>query len=361
MGYIKKFDFKKLIKDLLGIISIPFLLYGITIVLTIKKVIGDDLIKILGIDIDKGPYYLLSDIIGNSRYGDVVLTILLILLIAFLLIVIIYYIVNNFHERLLMIEHNSLNQVNFKINKNDIDEYILKKYRINQYDIFHNKELLSEDRIISAIASTKKHINHIRENIKNGYSLGYAGIANIPITFMLGYEVGDENSCLYFHQRRKAGEKKYFDKVKKQDYIETLNLTCEKPNDALEPGKLLLIISMSKRIEDQHFKDVIEDNDYIISFSTNNINYDVITSLDQIEDYIDTIFKYITPIEAMENITEIKICMATPSIFIYALASKFSKTQDKDIVIYHFEGDTYPWGININKGVPVINNLSSLE
>ena len=55
-----------------------------------------------------------------------------------------------------------------------------------------------------------------------------------------------------------------------------------------------------------------------------------------------------------ENITQIKICIAASSAFIFALGTKFSKTQNKETVIFHYEKDTYPWGINVYRKTPVI-------
>lgn len=52
------------------------------------------------------------------------------------------------------------------------------------------------------------------------------------------------------------------------------------------------------------------------------------------------------------NIVQIKICIAASSAFIFALGMKFSKTQNKENVIFHYEKDTYPWGVNVHKGKP---------
>ena len=50
----------------------------------------------------------------------------------------------------------------------------------------------------------------------------------------------------------------------------------------------------------------------------------------------------------------IKICIAASSAFIFALGMKFSKTQNKETVIFHYEKGTYPWGVNVHKRIPVI-------
>ena len=97
-----------------------------------------------------------------------------------------------------LIEHNSINQMNFRVEKSCKDDYILVPYRLDQYNIF-NSNLPLEEMIISAISNLELHIDKIKEKIVRGRCLsGYAGIANIPMTFLLGYELGDENRKLYF-------------------------------------------------------------------------------------------------------------------------------------------------------------------
>ena len=103
-------------------------------------------------------------------------------------------------------------------------------------------------------------------------------------------------------------------------------------------------------------KDVLENNDYILKYSLGVINYDVVDTAKQINEYANKIVSDIAKIQKQSNIYEIKICVAASSAFIFALGTKFSKTQNIDTIIYQFKNNTYPWGINVTKGIPVITN-----
>ena len=88
------------------------------------------------------------------------------------------------------------------------------------------------------------------------------------------------------------------------------------------------------------------------------ISYDVVDSAHQINTYTNIILAKIAEIQKNPNITQIKICVAASSSFIFALGTKFSKTQNKDTIIFHYENNRYPWGINVNEHKPVIVNKS---
>ena len=89
------------------------------------------------------------------------------------------------------------------------------------------------------------------------------------------------------------------------------------------------------------------------------IGYDIVDSSKQLNQYADQIISDIAAIEKAANISSIKICVAASSAFIFGLGTKFSKTQDKDIIIYHFQNSAYPWGINVTRKCPAIVGIKA--
>ena len=200
MIYIKRFDFKKMFKATFGVLSIPFSFIGIIEILHIKGVIGDIWIKLLGIDQKEGLYYGLTILSSKWKHSDAVMWILLSFSLFLIIVQIVYFLYENRLESILLIEHNSRNQMYFKINKECRDSYIIVPYKLNQYTTF-NSNLPLEEKLNIAISELENHVDIINDKIGKGkYWAGYAGIANIPMTFMLGYELGDENRKLLFHK-----------------------------------------------------------------------------------------------------------------------------------------------------------------
>ena len=314
----------------------------------------------MGIDVENGLYYGLSNIVSCWKYGKIILWILLMFFGSYIVAQIVCFLKENRQERILLIEHNSINQMNFRVEKACKEDYILVPHRLDQYNIF-NSNLPLEEMIISAISNLESHIKQIKEKIVKGKCLsGYAGIANIPMNFMLGYELGDENRKLYFH---KYHGKKTPDKLKDDAFhllregVSQLPFKYEvvKEMDPTKEGKILLLIQLTQPIKEPDYSAVIEENDFVIKFYVSDtIDYDIINSSSQIDEYADTILCWIADRQKDTNITQIKICIAASSAFIFALGTKFSKTQNKETVIFHYQKNTYPWGINVYRKTPVI-------
>lgn len=358
--YIKKFNFKKMFKSLFGILSIPFSLFCIIDILYIKEIIGDTWIKILGIDQETGPYYGLTILANKWKHSDVFMWILVFAFFMIIIIQIVCFLYENRLEQILLIEHNSLNKMYFKINRECKDSYIIVPYRLDQYATF-NSNLPLEERLNIAISELENHVDRINDKIGKGkYWAGYAGIANIPMTFMLGYELGDENRKLLFHKYhgRKTPAKLKDDSfylLKEEVRRFAFKDEIIKKSDIEKKGKLLLLIELTQPIREADYKDIWEENDYIIKFHiADTINYDVVDSSNQIDEYTDEILHWVAENQKNPNIVQIKICIAASSAFIFALGMKFSKTQNKETIIFHYEKDTYPWGINVHKRIPVI-------
>ena len=197
--YIKRFNLRKASKAVVGLITIPLACKVLIDILNIKKIIGDKWIHAFGIDKKNGIYYILNKCIDLGNYQDLLYGIIVFLCISVIVVQIVLFCKNNLQEKVLIVLHNSLNQISFRFSGELQNEYIVKKICFNQYDTFQSN-LPIREMINRAITEVDLKVSEIRQFIAQGYYIGYAGIANIPATFMLGYELGDENAKIYFHK-----------------------------------------------------------------------------------------------------------------------------------------------------------------
>jgi hypothetical protein len=131
-----------------------------------------------------------------------------------------------------------------------------------------------------------------------------------------------------------------------------------KVNNDHDTGDLLVIIQLTQPIKETDLVGVLGSNDYILRYEVpGQIDYDIIDSAKQTNEYAQQIVSDIAEIQKKSNILKIKICVAASSDFVFALGTKFSKTQNIDIVVYQFDKGKYPWGINVTKKTAVINNM----
>lgn len=358
--YIKKFKYKLKWAAIIGsLVNVGLLLYSIKIFFMILYRIngsGSLLASFCNYDEKTGYYFIINNIYNNGQ-GIKLLWLILIMDIVVIILMLLWLVKKNAKRKLLIIEHSSLQKMHFTYDEKELGDYADKRLSINQYETFNNRKIPTQGKVSLAITEINNKISEILDYVDKGYQVGYAGIANIPATFMLGYELGDENKKLFFHKRRDNAADDDFHLLK-DDPRQLTFISHVTKNDPMKNGKILLLIQLTQPIKEADFQGVLEDNDYIIKYEIpQTVNYDVVDSSRQINDYTNRILSDIAEIQKNPNITQIKICVAASSAFIFALGTKFSKTQNKDIVIFHYQNDTYPWGINVTKRIPVVKEV----
>lgn len=323
--------------------------------LNIKDIIGDKWIHVFGIDKENGLYYALNQCVKLGWIHNIIYAGVFLVCILVIGVQIFVFCRNNLQERLLVVMHNSLNQTNFRFGSELKNEYIVRKMSFNQYDTFHSN-LPTTELINRTIAEVDLKAEEIKIYIDKGYQVGYAGIANIPTTFMLGYELGDENSKIYFHkyhgrQTNINLKDDRFHKLGRKNMRGTFEKeTLQESSDLTRPGNIVLLISLTQPIKEPDYTSIVGDNDYVFKYKTSDkIDYDVIDSENQIDEYTDQIISDISEIQKQSNINEIRICVAASGAFVFGLGTKFSKTQNKTTIIFHFQNSKYPWGINVTE------------
>lgn len=314
------------------------------------------LMPFIGYTKDSKFYYLFNGI-HQMKNGVKILSIGLLIDIVIIIVLFLYLIQKNLGEKLLVIEHTSLQNMSFTYDLSEMDDYVEKRFKINQYKTISDITLRPEDKIVKLIKEIDEKVIEINKYIDNDYQIGYAGIpvGNIPCVFLLGYKLDDANKKLYFHKFRNNGLDDNFHIMRDEPCSISLVLD-QVQNNPNKTGKILVIIQLTQPIKNEELEGVIEDNDFILRYSIpNQIDYDIVSTARQINEYVDQIVKDISERQKV-NITAIKICVAASSDFIFALGTKFSKTQNIDTIIYQFDRTGYSWGINVTRELPVINS-----
>lgn len=353
--YIKTFNVKKASKAVLSLFTIPFFSKIMIDILNIKNIIGDKWIHAFGIDKKNGTYYILNKCVELGEIHNLIFVGIFLVCVLVIGIQIVAFCRSNIQERMLVIMHNSLNQTNFRFNSELQNEYIVKKMSFNQYQTFHSNLPVAQ-LINRTITEVDLKAEEIRQYIAKGYRVGYAGIANIPTTFMLGYELGDENSKIYFHKYHGSQTNinlrdDRFHKLGRKNIRGTFEKEIlQESSDLARPGNIVLLVSLTQPIKEPDYTSIVGDNDYVFKYKiSDKIDYDVIDSENQIDEYTDQIISDISEIQKQSNINEIRICVAASGAFVFGLGTKFSKTQNKTTIIFHFQNSKYPWGINVTE------------
>lgn len=303
-------------------------------------------------------YYVTSEI-HKSKHEKLYLYLLFATALVFFSISLVVLLRENMGKKLLIIEHSSIQKMNFSYDKAELEEYAVKKIEINQYNTINNSTLSLEAKVPLLITEIYNVLPQINNYVEKHYQVGYAGIpvGNVPSAFMLGYELDDANKKLYFHKNRSSNIDDNFHLLK--DAHSSIKLIVNKQeNREYDIGDLMVIIQLTQPIKDNDLDGVLGNNDYILRYEVpEQIDYDIIETAEQANKYAQQIVSEIAKIQKRSNISKIKICIAASSDFIFALGTKFSKTQNIDIIVYQFDKGRYSWGINVSKGTAVINDM----
>lgn len=313
---------------------------------------------LLGYNQDTPCYYLVNEI-NKNKHGNMYLGIIFVIVGSIFVLSFLWLIQQNIGKKLLIIEHSSLQSMSFSYDKEKLEEYVIKKIPINQYKTISDSTLSLEAKVSLLITEICNVLPKINNYVAKHYQVGYAGIpvGNIPSAFMLGYELDDANKKLYFHKNRNNPLDDNFHILK--DVHSSIKMRLNKQeNDECDSGDLMVIIQLTQPIKNTDLAGILESNDYILRYEVpEQIDYDIIESAEQANNYAQQIVNDIAEVQKKSNICKIKICIAASSAFVFALGTKFSKTQNIDIVVYQFDKDKYSWGINVTNRTVVINNL----
>lgn len=254
-------------------------------------------------------------------------------------------------DKIFLIKHSSLNHMQIDIKKEENTEY-------QEFDFYQVHSLMQnakKEEIEEAINECKECIKRVQTALSNKQHLGYAGIAHTPLIFFLGFKIGDENIVKLFHKRRDNAEEK-FRKLSNMEYAEQLKKSIVQSTD-ISGGRLILCISTTFEILRENIQCIVTSSDYVLSYQTVNLGYDVIYSSKQINDYVQKIHAEVHQICDEYHIAVIEICISSSVAFTFALAQTFSANHDPEIIVYNYVGQSevkYPWGINITKEIPVL-------
>lgn len=343
-----RFDYVKFIKDIRKqVIATSFII--IVIILVNKDIINKSFMELFSINQENRIFKILFSIPHYEILGVDFLWIIFFICVLLFGISIYSFYKDYCNNNLLLIEHNSLNAMNFKIDKSELKNYSIKELKLNQYQIMGDEKLNLGDKIAAAIDNQINFLEQVKNLLSKGYDIGYVGIAHTPFIFLLGFMLGDENSIKIFHKYRDGIKDDKFYLLSYLGYSERFRKNCVHKEKF---DTILLCIQTTFEILDDDIVHICEDNDYVLRYSTVNKEFDVINSTKQINDYVKSIKNDLHEICKLNNVKKIKICIASSVAFTFALAQSFSSNHDPEIEVFHFDTkdeQKYVWGINITK------------
>lgn len=243
-----------------------------------------------------------------------------------------------------IIAHSSMSEVQF------IPE-TYNKYKVEEINLVDDMRDIDNnyDNIKYAINKQDKFIEEIKRNIDIKYDYGYMGIAHTPLIFRIGNQLGDEVSIKLFHKYR-TGNNKKFKELNNDMHFKVLQIEYEILNR--DSNELIVGLATTFPIKIDELNVLKPNNKNIIIFKSEELGFDVITSKNQIDEYVKFITDKVRDIVKDKNINKVHMVLSTSVSMTFALGRAISKHHDPKVIIYHFDQNNqrkYTWGIDIFK------------
>jgi len=237
-------------------------------------------------------------------------------------------------EKVLLIKHHSF--------ANQLAGYnmrLFQPYKLTNVDI------KLDDKIFNIEKALRYQDDEMKKILQQPFAhYFYYGIAHTPFVFCAGFLFGDECNVRLLHKKRTNDS--VFDELKNMDN-ENLSITRSEHAPSVSSDELLLVICTSLEITDDDMLCFNPDSKHLLKFELASKSFDNISSYQQMERYRNEIYHQMREKCKNYSIKTVHIVAATSVAFTFFLGQGISETHDPDIIIYHYENSTYPWGLRV--------------
>lgn len=253
-------------------------------------------------------------------------------------------------KKLLQIAHSSIESVEYS--KFDVD---LEDYEIEQYRIAQGEELktLSKENLGHALREQGKIKEKIlqRADGRDNVEASYWGLAHIPLTFLLGYQMADKLSTSFFEWNQNSLS---WNRVKDSNIYYPELLVSKQLNQSREDVEDVVIkIGITYQVEDVTLNGLgLEEKDsYYMHLPSPTRN--AIVSVRQLNEYQAVFRKTMDEInQSYPNLKRVHVFYSGQPSLAYRLGSCLSPRMDKEILVYNYHSTSEPkynWSINMKK------------
>ncbi|MCY8636691.1 SAVED domain-containing protein [Bacillus sp. S17B2] len=225
-------------------------------------------------------------------------------------------------------------------------------YKIDQVDSMRH---LSEMGINNALFIQKKEVN----SILNRYQyddvrpevMDYYGLAHIPFTILLGYQIADKVKIGFHEWNQNKGD--WVEIKNKMEPYQKLILDKNQIQNQRDVSEIILKVGMTTSVEDDHLSGLGLDGLDTYNLHLENPGRNHIVSLQQLQEYKVKVRDTLDEINrTYPNLKKIHLFYSGQMSFAYCLGSTFSPRMDPQILVYNhvFGGSPrYNWVLPLKK------------
>lgn len=258
---------------------------------------------------------------------------------------------NTTKKTLIAIHHLSINQRASITSKPiaTLEQYEIKELLIDQTDLFRNGQLLDPREAVNRQDVLIPRLNSLLSTYPLA-SLGYFGLAHIPLMFYASSQINRQVVNVYSTDRQSGKWLALEEKGKGPK----LSIRTYRAAHLSGQTDIAILISVSARIAEDLVEDITARCAAHFHLSLKNPSLDIVTSEEQINIYALLFLKVLADIKKSYPLTErIHLFIAAPPPLVFRLGQQVSKMIDPTILVYNYsqrDDPKYGWALNIMTG-----------
>jgi hypothetical protein len=260
-------------------------------------------------------------------------------------------------QTMIQIRHSSIESVSFTAIDKDLEEYNVEEYFLNQVEEMNT---INKANLQHALKEQEKMVQRIAYRLhgSSDVEIAYLGLAHIPLSILLGYQLADKSNTTFFEWNQ---NKLLWVEIKKNSgSYPQLFLDIEETLQSVEDTKEIIIkIGITYPVTDADLSGLQLEglNRYYLHLKPPHRN--AIIDAEQLNEYQQHFRDLLDRLnQKYANLKKIHLFHSGQPSLAYRLGSSISPRMDAEVWAYNYvsaSNPRYPWAINLKKiGQPIL-------
>lgn len=257
---------------------------------------------------------------------------------------------------MIQIRHSSIESIGFSKINNDMSDYNVEVYTINQVEEFKN---LNKSNLYHALREQEKQVQKVLSRIgdSSDVEVSYFGLAHIPMVMLLGYQMADKASVSFYEwdQNKLIWEGIQENTKRFPPLLEKEDTTIQAVEETRE---VVIKIGLTYPIPNSDLAGLNLEGLNWFYLHLEPTHRNAIISKEQLNTYKQQFRQLLDKINQMyPHLKRIHLFYSGQPSLAYRLGSAITERMDKEIFVYNYVSSSYPkynWKINLKKvGQPI--------
>lgn len=251
---------------------------------------------------------------------------------------------------LVHIQHSSIQAVSYANINKDLSDYSLEYYPINQLE---ELKTIDSRNLYHALREQEKAVERISLRIdgSSDIEVAYLGLAHIPLTVLLGYQISDKVDAAFYEWNQNDPKWEVIESDTDISFPTLFRNANDTLQDVQSTKEIVLKVGITYPIPDEDIQELYLHNLNSYYLHLNPPHRNAVVSLEQLKAYKKVFRDLLDEInQKYPNLQRIHLFYSGQPSLAYTLGSAITSRMDNEIWIYNHTRTTspkYKWSIRL--------------